>query len=76
MRVPEGGYLAWLDCAAADLGDPAGFFRANAKLELAPGPDYDPQATDWVRLNFATGRAVLDEILDRMAASLSTRPRG
>jgi cystathionine beta-lyase len=76
MRVPDGGYLAWLDCTAADLGDPAGFFRANAKLELAPGPDYDPQATDWVRLNFATGRAVLDEILDRMAASLATRPCG
>ena len=74
MRVPDGGYLAWLDCSAAELDDPAGFFRAKAKLELAPGPDYDPQATDWVRLNFATGRAVLDEILDRMAASLQTRP--
>lgn len=74
MRVPDGGYLAWIDCTGAGLGgDPAGFFRANAGLELAPGPDYDPQATDWVRLNFATGRAVLDEILDRMAASLGSR---
>jgi bifunctional pyridoxal-dependent enzyme with beta-cystathionase and maltose regulon repressor activities len=74
MRVPDGGYLAWIDCSGADLGgDPAAFFRANAKVELAPGPDYDPQATAWVRLNFATGRAVLDEILDGMAASLQSR---
>ena len=74
MRVPDGGYLAWLDCSGADLdGDPAAFFRTKARIELAPGPDYDPQATDWVRLNFATGRAVLDEILDRMAASLGSR---
>lgn len=71
MRVPDAGYLAWLDCSGAGLpGDPAAYFRDNAGLELAPGPDYDPKATSWVRLNFATGRAVLDEILDRMAAAL------
>jgi bifunctional pyridoxal-dependent enzyme with beta-cystathionase and maltose regulon repressor activities len=73
MRVPDAGYLAWLDCTAAQLpGDPSAFFREHAGLELAPGPDYDPRATDRVRLNFATGRTVLDEILDRMAAALAT----
>jgi bifunctional pyridoxal-dependent enzyme with beta-cystathionase and maltose regulon repressor activities len=72
MRVPDAGYLAWLDCTGAALDrDPAAFFREHAGLELAPGPDYDPAAEGWLRLNFATGRAVLDEILDRMAAALS-----
>jgi cysteine-S-conjugate beta-lyase len=72
MRVPDAGYLAWLDCTAADLpGEPATYFRESAGLELAPGPDYDPKASGWVRLNFATSRAVLDEILDRMAAALA-----
>jgi bifunctional pyridoxal-dependent enzyme with beta-cystathionase and maltose regulon repressor activities len=74
MRVPDAGYLAWLDCRAADLpDDPAAYFREHAGLELAPGPDYDPAAVGWVRLNFGTGRAVLDEILDRMAACLGRR---
>jgi cystathionine beta-lyase len=71
MRLPDAGYLAWLDCRAAGLpDDPAAYFRAHSGLELAPGPDYDPAAQGWVRLNFATSRAVLDEILDRIAASL------
>lgn len=71
MRVPDAGYLAWLDCTDAALpGDPAAYFREHAAVELAPGPDYDPKATTWVRLNFATGRSVLDEILDRLAAAL------
>jgi cysteine-S-conjugate beta-lyase len=74
MRTPDGGYLAWLDCTEADLGeDPAAFFRKHAGIELAPGPDYDPSAVGWVRLNFATGRGLLDEILDRMAAALGSR---
>ncbi|MGH8862950.1 MAG: aminotransferase class I/II-fold pyridoxal phosphate-dependent enzyme [Jatrophihabitantaceae bacterium] len=74
MRVPDAGYLAWLDCTDAALGrDPAAFFREHAGLELAPGPDYDPAAEGWVRLNFATGRGVLDEILDRMQAALGSR---
>ncbi len=73
MRVPDAGYLAWLDCTEAGLpGDPAEFFRDHAGVQLAPGPDYDPAATQWVRLNFATSRAVLDEILDRMAAALAS----
>ena len=74
MRVPDAGYLAWLDCTAAGLPvEPADFFREQARLELAPGPDYDGEATGWVRLNFATSRAMLDEILDRMAAALAAR---
>jgi bifunctional pyridoxal-dependent enzyme with beta-cystathionase and maltose regulon repressor activities len=71
MRLPDAGYLAWLDCR--DLGlpeDPAAWFRERARVELAPGPDYGPDARGRVRLNFATSRAVLDEIIDRMAAAL------
>jgi bifunctional pyridoxal-dependent enzyme with beta-cystathionase and maltose regulon repressor activities len=74
MQLPDAGYLAWLDCRAADLPeDPAAYFRAHAGIELASGPDYDPAAHGWVRLNFANSRAVLDEILDRMAAVIEAR---
>lgn len=74
MRIPEAGYLAWLDCRTAQLPqDPAEFFREHAGVYLSPGPDYDPDAIGWVRLNFATSRALLDEILDRMAAALAAR---
>jgi bifunctional pyridoxal-dependent enzyme with beta-cystathionase and maltose regulon repressor activities/uncharacterized damage-inducible protein DinB len=74
MRAPDAGYLAWLDCREAALpDDPAAYFREHAGLELAPGPDYDPAAQGWVRLNFATSRAVLDEILDRIAGCLGSR---
>ncbi len=70
MRCPEAGYLAWLDCSAADIdGDPAEFFR-RAGVELSPGPDFGPGNERFARLNFANSRAVLDEILDRMAAAL------
>jgi cystathionine beta-lyase len=71
MRRPEAGYLAWLDCSAAGIdGDPADFFRQHARVELSPGPDFGPGNEHFARLNFATSRAVLDEIVDRMAGAL------
>lgn len=71
-RPPEGTYLAWLDCRQAPVGDeePAAFFRRRARVELNSGPDYGPGGQGHARLNFATGRAILDEIVDRMRDSL------
>jgi len=75
MRRPEATYLAWLDCRATGLEDPAGHFRSRARVELVPGPNFGPGGEGYVRLNFGTGPAILDEILDRMAKSLSRAAR-
>lgn len=70
LRPPEATYLAWIDCREAGLGDdPAEAFRRSG-VALSPGRDYGPGGEGYVRLNFATGRGILEEILDRMAAAL------
>jgi len=71
FRPPEATYLAWLDCRAARLpGDPAQIFRERGHIELNSGPTFGPGGEDHARLNFATSRRILDEIVDRMLASL------
>lgn len=71
FRPPEATYLAWLDCRAARLGDdPAVYFLERARVELSHGPQFGPGGEGFVRLNFGTGRRILDEIVDRMKASL------
>jgi len=70
---PEGTYLAWLDCRELGLGpDPAAYFREHARVELNPGGNYNPGGDGFVRLNFATARPVLREILDRMIDAVNT----
>ncbi|MFI5933638.1 aminotransferase class I/II-fold pyridoxal phosphate-dependent enzyme [Actinoplanes sp. NPDC051494] len=74
LRAPDAGYLAWIDCTAADLPEsPVDWFRRHAGVELSAGADFGPGHEAFVRLNFATTTAVLDRILDAMAAALSDR---
>lgn len=71
MTLPEATYLAWLDLRAYDLGnDPAAWLLEHARVALNPGPDFGEHGHGFVRLNFATTRAVLDEALDRIVAAL------
>jgi cystathionine beta-lyase len=72
-RLPEGTYLAWLDCRGLGLPGSAGeFFLDRAGVALVDGPECGAPGAGHVRLNFATGRAVLTTMVDRMAAA--TRP--
>jgi cysteine-S-conjugate beta-lyase len=64
----EATYLAWIDCRGAGLEHPAHFFEA-AGVGLYDGADFG--APGWVRLNFATRRALLVEALDRMRRALA-----
>lgn len=74
LRPPDATYLAWLDCRGAGLGeDPAAFFLERARVDLVPGPDFGPGGAGHARLNFGTGRVILDEMVDRMAESLAGR---
>ncbi|MGZ4612454.1 MAG: MalY/PatB family protein [Kineosporiaceae bacterium] len=69
-RPPEGTYLAWLDCRQLDLpGPPGAFFLERAGVALVDGADCGTAGAGHVRLNLATPRPVLREIVDRMAAA-------
>jgi cystathionine beta-lyase len=71
---PEASYLAWLDCRSLGLGpSPQRFFLEHARVALSPGEAFGRPGEGFVRLNFATSRALLGEILERMAKALRER---
>ena len=71
-RPPDATYLAWLDCGALGLGDdPASVFLGKGRVYLNSGLDFGPEGAGYVRLNFATSPAMLDEATTRMAAALT-----
>jgi cysteine-S-conjugate beta-lyase len=62
-------YLAWLDCSPLGLDDPAGVFEQRGRVALEPGPLFGTGGDGFVRLNFATSPAILDEAVRRMRAA-------
>jgi cystathionine beta-lyase len=69
--APEGTYLAWLDCRALELApSPQRFFLERAKVGLSDGPTFGKPGEGFVRLNFATSRAILTRALEQMAKAL------
>jgi len=73
-HAPEATYLAWLDCTALQLpGTAFDFFVNNAKVGFSAGETFEPEATKFVRLNFATSMPILDEILERMIKAVKAR---
>ncbi len=71
LHAPEATYLAWLDCRERALApSPYRFFLERARVALSDGPAFGRQGEGFVRLNFATSRAILTELLERMAAAL------
>ena len=75
-RAPEATYLAWLDCHALDIDDPAGFFLERARVALSDGPPFGRGNERMVRLNFATSRSLLEQIALAMGEAVrADRPR-
>jgi cystathionine beta-lyase len=70
-RAPEATYLAWLDCRALGLEDPAAFFLERAKVALTDGASFGEPGRGHVRLNFATSHTLLRAIVQRMADALA-----
>jgi cystathionine beta-lyase len=71
MRVPEGTYLAWLDCRdSAVAEDPYRFFLDRARVATNPGPDFGAPGQGFVRFNFGCRRATLEEAVARMERAL------
>lgn len=69
-RPPEATYLAWLDCAGLAVDDPASFFLQQARVALNDGPPFGDGYDRFVRLNFATSRALLEQIVQAMGAAV------
>jgi len=70
-RVPEGTYLAWLDCRGLDLRPgPAAFFLERAGVLATNGAECGDAGRGFLRLNFATPRPVLAEMIRQMGAAL------
>jgi cystathionine beta-lyase len=71
---PEATYLAWLDFRALDIvGGPSRFFLKQGRVALSNGPWFGPEGEGFVRLNFATSRSILDEVLRRMNDALERK---
>lgn len=69
LAKTEASYLAWIDCSALGCTDPHALFLSFG-LALSPGAQFN--APQFVRLNFGTQRALLEEAMDRMALALAS----
>ncbi len=69
--APEGTYMSFLDCTALELGpSPAQHFYDHGRVGLSDGRVFGAGFEQFVRLNYATSREILDQVFDRMAAAL------
>jgi len=69
--APEATFFAWMDCRPLDLpGGPYEYFLEHAKVALSDGQPFGEVGKGWVRLNFATSRKLLGQILEQLAESI------
>jgi cystathionine beta-lyase len=70
---PEATYLVWLDGRELDLDDEfATVLLKRSQVALSPGADFGDRGRGHARLNIATSRAILDDVIDRMVATLGS----
>lgn len=68
-RLPDAGYLAWIDVSAYGWGDdPATVIREATGVALHHGHLFGPQGVGHVRLNFGCSPDVLREALGKVGA--------
>jgi len=73
--IPDATHLIWFDCSALVesgriSGNPQEFFLKEAKVGLSDGALFGSGGENFVRLNFASPRSILEDALDRMRMSL------
>lgn len=68
MAHVEATYLAWIDCSGMAAEDPCRAFLERG-VALSPGTQFGDER--FVRLNFGTQRARLEQALERMRASVA-----
>lgn len=71
MVLPAATYLGWLDCREFGLEpDPYRWFLDRARVGFNDGRDFGDGGEGHVRINFATSRAILTQVLERMEEAL------
>ena len=70
--LPQGTYLAWLDCSKMNLSERElrEFFAQEAKLGLAPGITFSKEGSGYMRLNFAVSTEIMEEAIKRLNLAL------
>ncbi|MBK8029280.1 MAG: putative C-S lyase [Chloroflexi bacterium] len=72
VTVPEGTYLAWLDCRDLNLPEsPYKYFLEHAKVAFSGGEAFGKAGEGFVRLNYGCTRATLLDALNRVHESLN-----
>jgi cystathionine beta-lyase len=70
-RIPDFGYLAWLDLSKLGLGeDPTKVILDKGKLAMNSGSFYSPKHSQFARLNFGTSAENIEEGFNRILRSL------
>ncbi len=70
----EATYLAWLDCRGTGLeGSPARHILETQRLALNEGRTFGEGFDGFTRVNFATSRSLLGEILERIEKAFQAR---
>lgn len=73
MAHIEATYLAWIDASGLGLADPYRHFLESG-VALSPGSQFGDAR--FVRLNFGTRRALLEQALQRISSASRPSPRG
>jgi cystathionine beta-lyase len=68
--IPEATYLAWIDCSAlqlpADYTSAYDYFLKKARVAVNPGTFFGKGHDNFIRMNFACPRSLLEEGLQRV----------
>ncbi|MFG6445785.1 MalY/PatB family protein [Microbacterium sp. P06] len=68
-RIPDAGFLAWVDLTALGWGDnPAAKIRREAKVAFHVGPYFGAEGAGHVRINFGCAPEVLRDAVERVGA--------
>lgn len=74
---PEATYLLWLDFTDTPLAeDPAGLLLKHGKVALNDGAFFGPGGAGHARLNFATSREILEEVVARIEKAYKAVTQG
>lgn len=70
-RVPDFGYLAWLDLSGLGLGEePTKVILERGKLAINGGTMYGPKHGQFARFNFGTSPEIITEAFNRILKSI------
>ena len=64
----EGTYLMWIDASALGMEDPSKFFLDKAHIRFSEGTFFSKKAGQFIRMNVACPRSIVNEALDRILA--------